>query len=287
MKGFINVYKPEGLSSAMVVGVVKKKFHCPAGHMGTLDPMAEGVLPIGLDKTSRLFPYLLNKTKTYVADFKFGIETDTLDITGKELCKCDIIPNKEQILAVLPKLVGDIDQIPPKYSAKCVNGKRGYELARRGIEFELKPKKVTIYNIELNNQIDDNTFRFTVDCSGGTYIRSIVRDMAQLLGTKGIMSRLIRTKSGGFSAENAVKLETLVSATEEQAKGYVIPSDFPLSFDKLYLQEEQAKKILNGVFNNYGFKNGKYSVYLKDEFWGVGTVVDGVLKIDSYVRENS
>ena len=114
MKGFINIYKPAGISSAAVVSAVKKKFHVPCGHMGTLDPMAEGILPVGLYKTTRLFPYLLNKDKRYVARFKFGVTTDTLDVTGKVTERTGVVPDERTIISVLPRFIGEIAQIPPK-----------------------------------------------------------------------------------------------------------------------------------------------------------------------------
>ena len=120
MKGFINLIKPNGMSSAYAVGGVKKKLNCPCGHMGTLDPMAKGVLPVGIGKASRLFQYLLDKEKTYVARFIFGQITDTLDVTGRVAETTSVIPTKEQIDGVLKNFIGDIDQIPPKYSAKCI-----------------------------------------------------------------------------------------------------------------------------------------------------------------------
>ena len=204
MKGFINVIKPSGMSSAYAVGAVKKKFNCPCGHMGTLDPMASGVLPVGLHKTSRLFDYLLDKTKRYIATFKFGVLTDTLDSTGNVIATSSVIPSKEQIQSKLTDFVGEISQIPPKYSAKCIDGKRGYELARKGVDFTLAPKIVTILDFKLTKQISDNEFEFTIDCKGGTYIRSLARDLGSSLGSMAIMTSLIRAKSGFFSLENGV-----------------------------------------------------------------------------------
>ena len=121
MTGFINVIKPKGISSARVVTAVKKKFHVPCGHMGTLDPMASGVLPVGVYKTSRLFDYLLTKQKTYVTKVKFGVLTDTLDVTGKIVKETSVVPTKSKIQSVLKNFVGEIDQVPPAYSAKCIN----------------------------------------------------------------------------------------------------------------------------------------------------------------------
>ena len=282
MKGFINLIKPQGMSSAYAVGAVKKKFNIPCGHMGTLDPMASGVLPVGLGKASRLFQYLLDKEKVYVARFKFGYTTDTLDVTGTINENGGTIPTLEQIELVLPKFIGEIDQVPPKYSAKCIDGKRGYQLARRGVEFDLPPKKVCILDAKCTGQIDNDEFEFEFRCKGGTYIRSLARDIAAELGTMGVMSALNRTACGIFDYSNGVSVEELKSATDLEK--YVIPAEFAINFEKLILTSNQAEKILNGVFENYGFKDGVYRVYNQSEFWGVGEAKDGVLRIKAYVR---
>lgn len=282
MKGFINIIKPKGMSSAYAVGAVKKKFNVPCGHMGTLDPMAEGVLPVGVGQASRLFQYLLDKQKTYVARFVFGYSTDTLDVTGKETERTNKVPSLEEIKKVMAKFVGEIDQIPPKYSAKCIDGKRGYQLARKGVDFELAPKKVTILSAEVLGQVDENEFEFKFTCKGGTYIRSLARDIAYECGTVGVMSALNRTNVGIFSIENGVKLEDFVNSTD--AESFLIEPQRTLNFEKLILTSVQAQKILDGVYENYGFKDGVYSVYNCSEFWGVGEVKDGILRINTYVR---
>ena len=282
MTGFINIIKPSGVSSAYAVGGVKKKFNCPCGHMGTLDPMADGVLPVGIGKASRLFQYMLDKEKTYVARFIFGYTTDTLDITGEVTESTEVIPTIDQIKSVLSNFVGEIDQIPPKYSAKCINGKRGYQLARQGVEFELEAKKVNILNIELLSQISENEFEFKIDCKGGTYIRSLARDIAFAVGSLGVMSKLTRTACGVFNMQNGIALDELKNTdTPEQ---YLIPADTTVSFEKLHLTPKQAQKILDGVYENYGFKDGTYRVYNQQAFIGVGRVSEGVLRINSYVR---
>ena len=282
MTGFINIIKPSGVSSAYAVGGVKKKFNCPCGHMGTLDPMADGVSPVGIGKASRLFQYMLDKEKTYVARFIFGYTTDTLDITGEQTERTDVIPTIDQIKSVLSNFIGEIDQIPPKYSAKCINGKRGYQLARQGVEFELEAKKVNILNIEILSQISENEFEFKIDCKGGTYIRSLARDIALAVGSLGVMSKLTRTACGVFNMQNGIALDELKNTdTLEQ---YLIPADTTVSFEKLHLTPKQAQKILDGVYENYGFKDGTYRVYNQDAFIGVGKVSEGVLRINSYVR---
>lgn len=282
MKGFINLIKPTGMSSAYAVGAVKKKFNMPCGHMGTLDPMASGVLPVGIGKASRLFQYLLDKEKIYVARFKFGYTTDTLDVTGLETLNTKKIPTVSEINAILPKFIGEIEQVPPKYSAKCIDGKRGYELARKGIEFELAPKKVCILDAKVLSQISENEFEFQFKCKGGTYIRSLARDIAFEVGSLGVMSALDRRACGVFSYENGVTVEQLKNA--DDLTKFLIPAENAVNFEKIVLTNKQAEKILNGVFENYGFKDGTYRVYNESEFWGVGESIDGVLRIKAYVR---
>ena len=282
MKGFINLIKPQGMSSAYAVGAVKRKFNVPCGHMGTLDPMASGVLPVGVGKTSRLFQYLLDKNKTYIAKFKFGFTTDTLDVTGQTTSTCSYLPSLEEIRSVLGEFIGEIDQVPPKYSAKCIDGKRGYELARKGIDFELSAKKVTILNIECLSQTAKDEFEFRIDCKGGTYIRSLARDIALRLNSLGVMSSLNRTASGIFNIENGVTVEEFVASKD--AEKYLLPPDLAVDYEKLVLSANQAQKILDGVYEDYGFKDGIYRVYNQTEFWGVGRALDGKLKIEAYVR---
>lgn len=282
MKGFINLIKPEGMSSAFAVGAVKKKFHLPSGHMGTLDPMASGVLPVGVGKASRLFQYMLSKEKTYIAEFAFGYLTDTLDKTGVITDKTTTLPTEEQIKKALPSFVGSIEQIPPKYSAKCIDGKRGYELARRGIDFELAPKTVEILDYQYLGQTGENTYKFQIECKGGTYIRSLCRDLGFKVGSLATMTSLIRSKSGIFNLDNGVSVEEFKNSTEPEK--YLIAPELSVDFPKAVLTERQATRVLNGVFDDLGFKDGLYRVYNQEEFWGVGESNDGVLKIKAYVR---
>ena len=270
------------MSSAYAVSRVKKRFHIPCGHMGTLDPMAAGVLPVGIGKTSRLFPYLLDKEKTYVATFRFGILTDTLDITGKVIKQGERVTLESEVVSVLPRFIGEIDQIPPNYSAKNVGGKRGYELARKGVEFTLSPKKVTIINFTLDKANENGDFTFTIVCKGGTYIRSLARDVGNELNTCAVMTALERTACGIFNVKNSVTVEDFLRA--EKVEDLLIPPENAVPFESLYLTEKQAAKILNGVYEDYGFKEGTYKVFCVDDFWGVGQVEKGKLVIKSYVR---
>lgn len=212
--------------------------------MGTLDPIACGILPIAIGKATRLFDYSLNKTKTYIAVFDFGYTTDTLDTTGIEISREDVAIEKEDIIKVLPNLLGDIDQIPPRFSAKNINGRRAYDLAREGQEFELKPKKITIYRLELLEKVGDNRFKFLIKCSSGTYIRSIGRDMAKLMGTMASMSFLERIETGEFNLESSINLDTILDGKVED---YLMsPLDVFPNFGIYNISNNQLNDILNG-----------------------------------------
>ena len=275
--GFINIDKPSGVTSSAIVNKIKWLSGVPCGHMGTLDPLASGVLPVGVGNATRLFDYFLQKQKTYVAEFTFGETSDTLDCTG-EVVRGGHVPTEREILEVLPQFIGEIDQIPPKYSAKNVNGRRGYDLARAGIEFELPPKRITVYGIELLGKAEgkDNAYNFKIDCGGGTYIRSLARDIAAACGTSGLMSALRRTKSGIFTLENAVNVEDL---TEENIQKMVIPTDTVLPFPVLELTSPKKDKIFDGVAIPTDSPDGEYKFYRDGVFYGIAEVVNGKAKI--------
>ena len=168
MTGFININKAAGVSSAREVAVVKRLTGSPCGHMGTLDPMAVGVLPVGIGNACRLFDYFLTKRKTYLATFRFGEDYDTLDTTGTIVAEGGAVPSMDDIRAVLPSLVGDVMQVPPRYSARSVGGRRGYAMARAGEDFTLPPKKVSIYSIEAVSRRSETEYDFIIEC--GWYV---------------------------------------------------------------------------------------------------------------------
>ena len=206
----INLNKPTGMSSffavkkvARILGVKK------AGHMGTLDPYGTGVLLIGVNKGTKLFEEYLNKTKTYIATFHFGYETDTLDSEGSVIKENDKVVTIQEIEKILPSFLGKKNQMPPNFSAKKINGKRACDLIREGKEVELKPKEIEIFKIECINSFNDNNFVFEITCSSGTYVRSICRDLAYKLSTYGTMVSIIRTKCGAFCIENSCTLDEL------------------------------------------------------------------------------
>ena len=270
--GFINVDKPSGIVSSTVVNKIKWLSGVPCGHMGTLDPLASGVLPVGIGNATRLFDYFLEKEKEYVAEFTFGVDSDTLDSTGN-LIRGGHVPNETEIAEVLPQFFGDIMQVPPKYSAKNVNGRRGYDLARAGIDFELPPKKVHIYGMECLGMVEgkEDTFRIKIRCGGGTYIRSIARDVASALGTKAVMSALRRTQSGIFNLENAIPFSVLeADPTIEELEKLVISTENVLPFSPLALSDKQEIKLYNGQRVAVDYQNGI--------FYGIGEVTNGLAK---------
>ena len=271
MTGFVNVYKPEGMGSTKVVGRVKYLLKTPCGHMGTLDPLACGVLPVGIGNAARLFDYFLQKEKRYSARFVFGATTDTLDREG-EIVRGGRVPSAAEIAAALPAFIGEIMQTPPRYSAVSINGRRGYDLARSGQDFELSAKKVKIASFTLREQTAPDEFAFDIVCGGGTYIRSLARDLAEALGTKGYMSYLCRTASGVFTCETSVPFDSL---TAENIRDYIIPTDSVLPFPVL---ENADERIFHGVGVRTACADGLYKLYRGDEFYGIARVADGVAR---------
>ncbi len=271
--GFINVNKPSGVTSSYVVNKIKRLTGMPCGHMGTLDPLASGVLPVAIGNAARLFDYMLKKKKQYIATFRFGVTSDTLDSTGELVFSNPYIPSEEELKEATHALIGEVMQLPPKYSAKCVNGKRGYQLAREGKEFELQPKKVLIEKIELLERISENEFRFLIDCGGGTYIRSVARDLAASCGAEGIMSALCRTQSGYFTLDNAVDMEEL---TAENVESYIIETEKVVDLPVITIEN---KHIFYGIAQWTKQEDGLYKIYDENGFYGIVEVKEKKAKI--------
>lgn len=277
--GFFNIDKPSGITSSTVVNKCKWLTGTPCGHMGTLDPLASGVLPVGVGNATRLFDYFLEKEKEYIAEFTFGVTSDTLDSTGERILG-GTIPSETDISAVLPTLIGEVSQMPPKYSAKNINGHRGYELARAGVEFELKPKLVKIYGIELLGKSENETaFRFKINCGGGTYIRSIARDLATALDTQALMSALYRTKSGIFTVDKSIPYSLFEQdPTVEELENYLIPTQAVLPYESLVVTGKGDEKIFNGLAVETDKQDGLYALYREENFYGIAEVKDGKAK---------
>ncbi len=271
--GFVNVNKPSGVSSGYVVNRIKKLAGMPCGHMGTLDPLASGVLPVAVGNAARLFEYMLEKCKRYVAVFRFGVTSDTLDSTGELDFSNPFIPDEESIKAAAHAQIGEILQVPPRYSAKSVNGVRGYKLARAGKAFELPPKKVAVYNVELLERVSHDSFRFAVECGGGTYIRSLARDIAAACGANGIMTELVRTASGVFRLEDAVSLDGL---TVENIERHILPTEKVIDLPTVEIAD---RHIFYGLPQPTDRPDGLYKIYDENGFYGIAEVCGGRAKI--------
>ncbi|MBQ8451431.1 MAG: tRNA pseudouridine(55) synthase TruB [Clostridia bacterium] len=240
--GFVNIIKPTGMTSSDVVLCVKRILkEKRVGHLGTLDPAATGVLPIAVGKATKFFDYFLNKDKIYYAIVRFGIETDTLDSLGKITKEIKQQITSNDLKKVLPEFIGEIDQVPPRYSAVKVNGKKAYELSRNNVDFELKSKKIYIFDIKLIKNISSNLFLFKVHSSAGTYIRKLFLDIAEKAGSCCFVPVIIRTKSGAFNIDDAVTIDEF-----EQSKTIVSPTEI-LKLKQYEVNDEVAKKVLNGV----------------------------------------
>ena len=229
INGIILVNKESGFSSNQVVGKLKYLLKAnKAGHLGTLDVLGRGLLPITLGRGTKLFDYFLNKDKVYQTIFEFGFATTTLDREGEITDKNNVEVSLEQLQNVCQKFIGKQDQLPPIYSAKKINGKKAYELARAGKSVDLKPKQIEIYDLKVLKQIEKNKFLLEVHCSSGTYIRSLCRDIASSLGTFGVMQDILRTKCGSFDIKESFTIEDI-----EQGKYKIIPLDTVFDYEKL------------------------------------------------------
>ncbi len=225
--GILNINKPEGWTSQDVVAKLRGRLHLRrVGHTGTLDPMATGVLPVCFGKATRIIEYYDDDFKTYEAEMKLGMVTDTLDITGTVLETKPVDVSEEDVIQTIDSFRGWITQIPPKYSALKVNGKPLYKYAREGVEVEIKSRKIYVEDIQpVEVNLRENRILFRVTCSKGTYIRTICDDIGKKLGCGGTMTALQRTQSGCFRVEDARTLPEILEMTDEELERCVIPMD--------------------------------------------------------------
>ena len=283
MDGIIIINKEQGYTSNDVVQIIKKKFNEKVGHTGTLDPMATGVLPILIGKGTLLSKYLINHDKIYVATLKLGIKTDTGDITGDIIKESKVdksILNKENVLNVLEQIKGEQEQIPPMYSAIKVNGKKLYEYARKGLTIDIQPRIINIYNTELIKiDTENNEIQFKVECSKGTYIRTLCEKIAENLGTIGTMSSLNREKVGEFEISQAIKIKEIKENFD--LKNLISIEKFFQYKKIIRLSPRSFIAFINGVKLMDDNEDGIYRIYnSNNEFVGIGNVKEGILKRD-------
>lgn len=252
MDGIINLYKPKGYTSHDAVARIKRICETRrVGHAGTLDPMAQGVLPILVGRAAGAQEYLMNHDKSYRAGMRFGLVTDTGDVTGNTLSEKTVSLSEDEVMASARNFIGKISQVPPMYSAIKIDGKKLYELAREGITVERKAREIEIYGIELVSAESGRDFLMDVSCSKGTYIRTLCEDIGASLGVGGALYSLERTRCGAFLKENAVALDELVSVYEnEGAKGiekYLIsPETVFCDCRKIKLSDFYSRLCRNG-----------------------------------------
>lgn len=298
INGFINIDKPLNITSNDVVFKVKKMLYpvfgkVKIGHTGTLDPLASGVLPIALGEATKTVAFQMENTKTYEFSIKFGSETSTDDAEGEIIKTSDFIPTIDEIRQILPRFLGKIEQIPPKYSAIKINGKRAYNLARQGEDFEIKPRENFIHHLDLLEKIDNSEYKFKVTANKGFYVRSIARDIARALNSAGFVSYLRRISNGPFNLENSItldKLEKILQNTEQSLDVRKFDSDvlLPVSFGlndilALDITEGQNEKLRNGqwikadCFENIN-SDSLYKIISNSKLSAVIKLEDGFLK---------
>lgn len=311
MNGILNIYKEQGYTSHDVVAILRRILKTKKiGHTGTLDPNAEGVLPICVGNATKLSELLMEKQKTYQVTMQFGKVTDTQDIWGNVTEERKVELSEEEVIRELMTFVGEIEQIPPMYSAVKQGGKKLYELAREGKIVERKARPVTIYRIEEVRFLQGHELRFTVTCSKGTYIRTLCHDLGQMLGCGAVMTALLRTQSGNFGLENALKLdeveklqaqgkltEQLISVESAiTARRLIVEESFskwlyagnPIPYERIVnsqelSQEQDAKQSVNS-----GDKGNLYYVYdHAKRFIGIYTGYHNTLKVLKFFYQAS
>lgn len=287
MNGIIIIDKKKGSTSHDIVYQLKKIFGEKVGHTGTLDPMATGVLPLLIGKGTQCSKYLINHDKTYKATIQLGEKTDTADSEGKVIEEKNVdleVFNEEKIKQVLESFKGKQKQIPPIYSAIKVNGRKLYEYARKGQSVEIRPREIEIYNIKLLELDKENKrIQFQVQCSKGTYIRTLCEDIATKLNTVGYMKELQRTQVGEFLIENSITIEDLkehkndIQWINEQL---IDIEEFFSSKKDIELSNKKLELFLNGVKLTYEVEDGIYRIYNNSKFVGTGRVSNHLLKRD-------
>ncbi len=242
-QGWINLHKPLGLSSFYAIKKIKKKFNFKKiGHAGTLDPNAEGVLPVAINKTTKLIPYINSHLKKYIFKIKWGEQTLTDDAEGKIINYSSIIPTEDEIKKKIKLFIGYTEQIPPKASAVKINGKRAYAILREEKDFEINPKTVFLKSINLLNS-NNNTSEFSIECGKGFYVRSLARDISQKLNTFGHVIELKRTKVGNFIDNSSILLDDLLKIRQSEFEFNFIHSSISMLDDILAYEIDEKKDL--------------------------------------------
>jgi tRNA pseudouridine55 synthase len=249
VSGWVCLDKPLDMGSTEAVTKVRRLFNAQkAGHAGTLDPLATGVLPIALGEATKTVPFLMDADKTYRFTIAWGVETATFDREGAVTATSDVRPSVEAVRAALPAFVGEIEQVPPDYSAVKVNGERAYDLAREGVAMELKGRTVTIHDARCVGQSDADHVTLEIDCGKGTYVRALVRDLAAALGARAHVGDLRRLRVGAFTEANAITLEQLeIMCNTAAPLEVLLPVETALDdIPELAVTDEDAFRLTQG-----------------------------------------
>ena len=292
-EGVLNVLKPPGMTSSDVVGEIRRIYQMKrVGHTGTLDPGAAGVLPICLGRATRLFDYLVDKQKEYLAELFIGWETDTQDAYGAAVRRSERRVGLSEISGILPAFVGEQDQTAPLYSAVRVEGKQMYKLARSGVRLDpadRKIRRIRVDGLELLGQTGEDRFLLRISCGKGTYVRTLCQDIAAALGTAGHMSYLLRVKSGDFRIEGAYTLEELRQMTEAELQAAPVSMEAALHrlpAARLELDEGGARRLLNGASVPFeGAAGAPHRVYCNGVFCGIGLRESQGFHLSVYLKE--
>ena len=274
MDGIILLNKEKDISSFKAINNIKYKLKLKkVGHAGTLDPLAEGLMIVLVNNATKLSDMLLKQSKEYYAECELGYETDTYDCTGEKtrIYEGEVTADRGKITEILESFQGDYKQTPPMYSAIKINGKKLYDLARKGIEVERKSKIVNIGYIN-RISIEGNKVRFYIYAGSGTYIRSVIQDFGRRLGTYATMTKLIRTKIGKFSLENAYREK------EISDESVLLSVENVFDYPAVNITDDEYFKMKNGIKLTKEISNGYYSIYNNGEYKGIGISDDGILK---------
>lgn len=285
MNGIVLINKEKNYTSHDVVSIVKKITKSKVGHTGTLDPNATGVLPLLLGDATKISKYLINHDKEYEVILELGKKTSTADVEGEVIEEKEVsqtIWKPEYIENILTEFIGEQEQIPPIYSAIKINGKKLYDYAREGKTVTIEPRKIKIYKIELMGfNKEAKQIQFKVNCSKGTYIRSLCEDIAKKLGTVGYMKELNRTQVGEFYIKNSVTIAELEEKIKKNDLSNIISIEKIFeNANKIDLEQKFLNKYLNGVGIEQNYEDGVYKIYLNNEFIGLGIIKAQKLKRD-------
>ena len=276
MDGIVTILKPPGMTSSNVVFDVRKIFsEKRAGHLGTLDPAAAGVLPVCLGRATRLFDILVDKDKEYVFEIAFGTQTDTQDAYGAVLARDERIVEQSELMRILPEFIGDQVQAASIYSALKVDGKKMYDLARAGEAIEPRLREISVHELELIEQTAPNRFLLRAVCSRGTYVRSLCESIAEKLGTIGYVPVLLRTRSGPFVSEQALTIAELDAAKSAGTLDQTLTSceDAMAFLPELRLPADRTIPTKNGLETHVrGEADGLVRVYGDGVFLGIGEI---------------